>query len=156
MQMKFILSSPFGDVSSVHPLPHRGMDLAMPEGTLLRTVTNGVVDRVFNDGKCGKGVMVQFETNKYNIYCHMKEVFVNPGQHLQYGDKIGLSGNTGNSTGPHLHLGVKDGGQYLDPSSFNNDLQELSGNLAFEQQHIQGTVLDTIFDVLESLVNDLG
>jgi murein DD-endopeptidase MepM/ murein hydrolase activator NlpD len=156
MKIRFILSSPYGDVSSVHPTPHTGMDLAMPEGTLLRTVKDGVVDKVFNGGKCGNGVLVQFDTDKYNIYCHMKEVFVSPGQRLQYGDKIGLSGNTGYSTGPHLHFGVKEGGQYLDPSSFNNDLQELTGNMTFEQDHMQGTILDSVFDVIESLVSDLG
>lgn len=129
-KMKFILTSPFGEVSHTHPTPHSGIDLAMPEGTPLRAVTSGVVDKVFNYGNqnAGKGVIIQFDDHKYAIYGHMKDVFVKKGQTLNYGDSIGLSGNTGHSTGPHLHFGIHEGARYVDPSAFMDDLQKVSGD----------------------------
>ncbi|MEH7374922.1 M23 family metallopeptidase [Neobacillus drentensis] len=112
------ISSKFGAVDAVHKTPHMGVDLAKPEGTTLRALGEGVVDRVFDGiGNIGKGLSVQFNDGKRVIYGHMSEVKARIGDNVHAGEIIGFSGNTGNSTGPHLHLGMKGAdGSWLDPT----------------------------------------
>jgi murein DD-endopeptidase MepM/ murein hydrolase activator NlpD len=112
------ITSKFGSVDSVHKTPHTGVDLAMHEGTTLRALGEGVVDRVFDgSGNIGKGLSIQFDDGTRLIYGHMNEVKARIGEHVHAGEIIGLSGNTGNSTGPHLHLGMKGAdGSWLDPT----------------------------------------
>jgi hypothetical protein len=112
------ITSKFGAVDAVHRTAHTGIDLAMPEGTTLRALGDGVVDRVFDGtGNIGKGLSIRFEDGTRVIYGHMSEVKARIGEHINAGEIIGLSGNTGNSTGPHLHLGMKaSDGDWLDPT----------------------------------------
>jgi murein DD-endopeptidase MepM/ murein hydrolase activator NlpD len=112
------ITSKFGSVDAVHKTPHTGVDLAMQEGTTLRALGEGVVDRVFDgSANIGKGLSIKFEDGTRVIYGHMNEVKARIGEHVHAGEIIGLSGNTGNSTGPHLHLGMKaPDGSWLDPT----------------------------------------
>jgi murein DD-endopeptidase MepM/ murein hydrolase activator NlpD len=128
--MKFRLTGKFGELSPVRDWqPHSGIDLAMPEGTTLRSVADGVVDRVYDGtGLIGKGLSVQMPDGTRAIYGHMNEVKAHVGDHLNAGDIVGLSGNTGNSTGPHLHFGLKDvDGSVLDPTPIADKLASISG-----------------------------
>jgi hypothetical protein len=128
--MKFRLTGKFGELSPVRNMqPHSGIDLAMPEGTTLRSVADGVVDRVYDGtGLIGKGLSVQMPDGTRAIYGHMNEVKAHVGDHLNAGDIVGLSGNTGNSTGPHLHFGLKDAdGSVLDPTPYADKLASISG-----------------------------
>jgi murein DD-endopeptidase MepM/ murein hydrolase activator NlpD len=129
--MKFRLTGKFGELSPVRNMqPHSGIDLAMPEGTTLRSVADGVVDRVYDGtGLIGKGLSVKFPDGTRAIYGHMNEVKANVGDHVNAGDIVGLSGNTGNSTGPHLHFGLKDAdGSALDPTPIADKLASISGD----------------------------
>jgi hypothetical protein len=129
--MKFRLTGKFGELSPVRNMqPHSGIDLAMPEGTTLRSVADGVVDRVYDGtGLIGKGLSVKFPDGTRAIYGHMNEVKAHVGDHLSAGDVVGLSGNTGNSTGPHLHFGLKDAdGAVLDPTPIADKLASISGD----------------------------
>jgi hypothetical protein len=129
--MKFRLTGKFGELSPVRNMqPHSGIDLAMPEGTTLRSVADGVVDRVFDGtGLIGKGLSVKFPDGTRAIYGHMNEVKARVGDHVNAGDIVGLSGNTGNSTGPHLHFGLKDAdGSVLDPTPIAEKLASISGD----------------------------
>jgi hypothetical protein len=129
--MKFQLTGKFGELSPVRNMqPHSGIDLAMDEGTTLRSVADGVVDRVFDGtGLIGKGLSVKFPDGTRAIYGHMNEVKAHVGDHLSAGDIVGLSGNTGNSTGPHLHFGLKDAnGSVLDPTPIADKLASISGD----------------------------
>jgi hypothetical protein len=129
--MKFQLTGKFGELSPVRNMqPHSGIDLAMPEGTTLRSVADGVVDRVYDGtGLIGKGLSVKFPDGTRAIYGHMNEVKAHVGDHLNAGDIVGLSGNTGNSTGPHLHFGLKDAdGSALDPTPIADKLASISGD----------------------------
>lgn len=112
------ITSKFGSVDSVHKTPHTGVDLAMPEGTTLRSLGEGVVDRIFDGStNIGKGLSVRFDDGTRIIYGHMSNVKARLGEHVHAGEVLGFSGNTGHSTGPHLHLGMKaPDGSWLDPT----------------------------------------
>ncbi|WP_353618643.1 M23 family metallopeptidase [Bacillus sp. ISL-37] len=114
------ITSRFGEVSSVHSKPHTGIDIALPEGTPLKSITEGVVQSVVDYGSenIGKGVIVQLADGKTAIYGHLSDIKVKAGQIVKEGDLLGLSGNTGRSTGPHLHFGMKENGQFIDPTKF--------------------------------------
>lgn len=129
--MKFRLSGQFGELSPVRNMqPHSGIDLAMPEGTPLRAIGEGVIDKVFTgEGLIGKGLSIKFQDGTRAIYGHMKDVNVKVGQNIHAGDFIGLSGNTGNSTGAHLHFGLKSSdGNVIDPTPLAEKLANISGN----------------------------
>jgi hypothetical protein len=129
--VKFQLTGKFGELSPVRNMqPHSGIDLALPENTTLRSVADGVVDRVFDGtGLIGKGLSVRMPDGTRAIYGHMNEVKAHIGDHISAGDIVGLSGNTGNSTGPHLHFGLKDAnGSVLDPTPIADKLASISGD----------------------------
>ena len=85
---------------------HTGADFPVNIGTPLHTTLAGKVDWAGANGPWGNLVVV--ENNGYQIWlAHLDSVSVVEGQILEYGDIVGLSGNTGNSTGPHLHYGIK-------------------------------------------------
>jgi hypothetical protein len=129
--MKFRLTGKFGELSPVRDFkPHSGIDLAMPEGTTLRSIADGVVDRVYDgSGLIGKGLSVRMPDGTRAIYGHMNEVKAHVGDRVNAGDIVGLSGNTGNSTGPHLHFGLKDAdGSVMDPTPIAEKLANISGD----------------------------
>lgn len=128
--MKFKLTSPYGELSEVRDHPHHGIDLAMPEGTELRSISDGVVERVVDFGgeNLGKGVFIRHDDGTLGIYGHMNDISVKVGEHVNAGEYIGLSGNTGHSTGPHLHFGMKgEDGSWVDPTPIAKDLSNISG-----------------------------
>ena len=129
--MKFRLTGKFNELSPVRDFqPHSGIDLAMSEGTTLRSIANGVVDRIYDGTDAiGKGLSIKLPDGTRTIYGHMNEVKAHVGDKINAGEIIGLSGNTGNSTGPHLHFGIKDAsGSFIDPTPYADKLANLSGN----------------------------
>ena len=105
---------------------HTGADFPMPLGTPVYTTMAGKVVWAGPNGPWGNLVVV--ENNGYQIYfAHLESIAVAQGQILQYGDYVGDVGNTGNSTGPHLHYGIKRqtevGQAWLNPASFFGDAE---------------------------------
>ena len=99
---------------------HTGIDYGMPVGTPLLAVTDGVIKDVLNDKSYGRVVVLSatHEGTKYDIwYCHMSKPEVKKGQKISVGQELGKSGNTGNSTGPHLHLETR-----IAPFRYGNDV----------------------------------
>ena len=96
--------------------PHKGMDIAAPEGTVIAAPGHGVVtatgDYFFN----GKTVIMDHGQGFVTMYCHLSEIAVNEGQQLETGDPVGAVGATGRVTGPHLHFGTYLNGTAVDPS----------------------------------------
>lgn len=133
--MKFKLTSKFGALEEVrNGRPHNGIDLAMPEGTTLRSIAKGEITKVYNDDSIGRGVKIEGEDGREYIYGHMEDVDVKVGDHVNIGSVIGESGNTGHSTGPHLHFGVKnDDGEFINPGIFQYRLDRLQGD--YEKPH---------------------
>ena len=120
---------------------HNGVDYGLPSGTaVLSAVTGTVVVPAEDPGGYGKYVLVLDNTQRLNtIYAHLSEITAGNGQKVNAGHQIGRSGNTGFSTDPHLHFGVKsldlipgatslDNGfrGYEDPLGSNYTIQESS------------------------------
>lgn len=148
--MKFQLTGPFGVMEEVRGMkPHTGIDLGMPEGTQLRSLFDGTVENVWDHaGAIGNGVKIRTDDGVHTIYGHMSKVDVHVGDKIHSGDLIGLSGNTGNSTGPHLHFGMRDdSGTVLDPTKYAEHVANLSG------AHVS---VPTPFDIIGKVTTPLG
>lgn len=129
--MKFALTGKFGEMSLVRDFqPHSGIDFSMPEGTTLRSVVNGTVRLAdYGTQNAGKTVLIEGDKGQTYIYGHMNDFSVKNGDHIHIGDVIGHSGNTGNSTGPHLHFGVKDSsGHIVDPTPMADKVANMQGD----------------------------
>ncbi|MGM3172651.1 murein DD-endopeptidase MepM [Dickeya lacustris] len=95
--------------------PHRGVDFAMPVGTPVLAVGDGEVVVAERDSEAGNFVAVRHGRQYTTRYMHMTRLLVKPGQKIKRGDRIGLSGNTGRSTGPHLHYELWVNQQAVNP-----------------------------------------
>jgi murein DD-endopeptidase MepM/ murein hydrolase activator NlpD len=111
------ITTEYGEIDGVHHTPHNGIDYAVPEGTPIKSIVDGRVEIVKDEGNIsfGKSVRIRTPDGKLVIYGHLKDWTVRPGQVVHFGDVIGHSGNTGHSTGPHLHFQVNINGKPVDP-----------------------------------------
>jgi murein DD-endopeptidase MepM/ murein hydrolase activator NlpD len=89
---------------------HYGIDLAAPMHTPEYAAADGVVLRAGAASGFGLAVYVLHENGDVTVYGHMDEILVEPGQYVEAGETIALLGNRGQSTGPHLHFEVHQGG----------------------------------------------
>ncbi len=103
---------------------HAGLDFSAPSGTPIYATAQGVVRTAGNLGNgYGNHVIIYHGYQYTTLYGHMFRIKVKPGQTVKRGEVIGYVGNTGKSTGPHLHYEVMKGGKHLDPIYFfYNDL----------------------------------
>jgi len=100
---------------------HKGIDVALPVGTPLKAVMDGVVSAAQGgSGARSYGLYVSIEHSggKSTLYAHMSKIMVKVGDKVTKGQIIGLSGNTGFSTGPHLHFELRVNGKHTDPSAY--------------------------------------
>lgn len=95
---------------------HTGIDLAVPVGTPVRTTMDGkVIHAGWNDQ--GYGNLVIVENGAYRTYyAHLSSIPVSVGDEVAAGSTVGLSGNTGHSTGPHLHYEIRKNKVPIDPA----------------------------------------
>lgn len=97
-------------------LGHNGIDYGMPTGEEVLASHAGTVLEVADEGRAGYGRYVKIENDKEgSLYAHLHNFAVKVGEQVQEGQVLGLSNNTGNSTGPHLHFGY-----YLKPRNRSN------------------------------------
>ena len=105
---------------------HDGIDFGVPEGTPVAAAASGTVTRVDSQhGGYGNWVEVRHADGITTRYAHLSSIGVQPGQTVAQGDTIGLSGNTGKSTGPHLHFEVRRDGRPVDPAPLIRAGQEV-------------------------------
>jgi len=112
------ISSHFGGRASpggIGSTNHQGVDIAFPTGTKILACESGKVIHAGWAGGLGKCVIIDHGKGVQTVYGHMSEVVAVKGQMAMRGQVIGQVGSTGNSTGPHLHLGVKVNGSYVNP-----------------------------------------
>lgn len=96
-------------------MAHNGIDLSVPTGTKVYAMMDGVVKRIGYDGRSGNFVVI--DHGDYLVsYCHLSKILVKKGEHVRAGQTTCLSGNTGASTGAHLHYGLRDrNGKWCNP-----------------------------------------
>ena len=109
--------------------PHRGVDFALPQGTPVLAVGDGEVVVAKRSGAAGNYVAIRHGRSYTTRYMHLKKLLVKPGQKVKRGERIALSGNTGRSTGPHLHYEVWINQQAVNPLTAKLPRSEgLTGN----------------------------
>ena len=102
---------------------HKGMDFTAPIGTEIYATGDGVVERVGWVGGYGKTIMINHGFGYKTRYAHCSKYKCRKGQKVKRGDLIGFVGNTGQSTGPHLHYEVFKNKKQINPVNFFfNDL----------------------------------
>ncbi|WP_329268369.1 M23 family metallopeptidase [Streptomyces sp. NBC_01451] len=100
---------------------HTGVDFVVPTGTSLKAVGAGTVVSAGWGGAYGNQVVIQLADGYYAQYAHLSQLSVSAGQSVTEGQQIGLSGATGNVTGPHLHFEIRttpDYGSDVDPVAY--------------------------------------
>ena len=113
------VSSPFNP-RRLHPItkrvrPHNGVDFGIPSGTPVIAPSDGVVEHVaFQAHGAGRYIKIR-HGHITTVYMHLSKSLVKPGQTVRKGERIALSGNTGGSTGPHLHYEFHINGRPVNP-----------------------------------------
>ncbi|MEV5161664.1 peptidoglycan DD-metalloendopeptidase family protein [Streptomyces sp. NPDC053728] len=100
---------------------HTGSDFQAASGTSVRSIGPGTVVSAGSGGAYGNEIVIQHSDGMYSQYAHLSSLEVSAGQTVTGGQQIGLSGSTGNSTGPHLHFEVRTGPSYgsdVDPIAY--------------------------------------
>lgn len=97
---------------------HTGLDIAAPVGTAVKASDGGTVTWVGYEGGYGKLIKIDHGANYVSYYGHLSKYNVKVGQKVYKGQKIGEVGNTGNSTGPHLHFEIRKNGVVKNPLSY--------------------------------------
>lgn len=119
---------------------HKGIDLKASMGDTVYAVFSGKVRLVkFDKDGYGNYVLLRHGNSTETIYAHLSKPLVTEGQYVNYGDPIALSGNTGRSTGPHLHFEIRYMGYAINPSAifdFKNRCA-ISSTYKFDKQTYQ-------------------
>lgn len=115
---KGMITSPFG--MRLHPLlkverQHDGIDIGLPTGTPVRPIAPGVVTFAGPNGGYGQMVEIDHGNGLTSRYGHLSKLLVKEGDEIGADQILGHSGDTGLSTGPHLHLEIRRQGQPIDP-----------------------------------------
>ncbi len=115
------LTSPFGE--RLHPVSgekglHTGMDWSVPEGTAVQAPMDGTVSETGENEAYGIYLLLTHKDGYTTFYGHLESIGKEQGAHVSAGEEIARSGNTGQSTGPHLHFELQKDGVPIDPSPF--------------------------------------
>jgi murein DD-endopeptidase MepM/ murein hydrolase activator NlpD len=108
----------------IHPIyktlrMHEGIDFSAPIGTPIYATGDGTVERLKSRmSGYGKVVKINHGFGYETLYAHMSKIIVRPGQKVKRGEIIGYVGNSGRSTGPHLHYEVRKNGKPINPIHF--------------------------------------
>ena len=98
---------------------HTGIDFTAPIGTPIYATGDGGVERLKNKMTgYGKVVIINHGFGYESLYAHMSKIIVKPGEKVKRGQIIGYVGNTGRSTGPHVHYEIRKNGKPINPVHF--------------------------------------
>ncbi|MEW2631325.1 M23 family metallopeptidase [Streptomyces sp. NPDC048389] len=123
---KYTLTASFAQGGAMWSAKHSGQDFAVPIGTPVKAVGAGTVVKAGPNGggdgpAYGNAVVVKHNNGKYSQYAHLSKINVKIGSKVKAGQTIAKSGNTGNSSGPHLHFEIRTTPNYgsaLNPMAF--------------------------------------
>lgn len=97
---------------------HAGIDMGCPTGTTVMASSGGQVVSAGWNGGYGYSILLRHPDGTQTRYAHLSKILVSTGQYVSQGEKIALSGNTGNSTGPHLHFEILINGTSVNPLNY--------------------------------------
>ena len=97
---------------------HQGVDWGVSTGTTVFASSGGKVISAGWNGGYGYSVLIQHPDGRKTRYAHLSKITVSYGEYVEQGERIGLSGNTGNSTGPHLHFEIIINGAAVNPLNY--------------------------------------
>ena len=138
LKNKITITSSYG--ARTHPIfgtkkMHNGIDLKANYENVY-AVMDGIITATGWDSKGGGNYIKVKHFNRFETsYLHLSEMYYRAGEKVKAGFIIGKSGNSGNSTGPHLHFSVKEFGQSINPSHFLNDLIKVNNLIANHYEH---------------------
>ena len=118
---KYSISSPFGN--RLHPISkkytfHTGIDIESPRKTPLVAANEGTIVYANWFAGYGRAIIIDHGGGLTTLYAHLELISVDVGDKVSKGSVIGQTGNSGYSTGPHLHFEVRKNGDYVDPLSY--------------------------------------
>ncbi|MCX5377680.1 M23 family metallopeptidase [Streptomyces sp. NBC_00091] len=122
----YTLSATFGKGGTMWSHKHSGQDFAVPTGTAVKAAGAGTVVKAGPNGggdgpAYGNAIVIKHANNTYSQYAHLSKIQVRIGQKVSAAQQIALSGNTGNSSGPHLHFEIRTTPNYgsaINPVTF--------------------------------------
>lgn len=97
---------------------HKGVDIGTPMGTPVLAAKSGTVTWASWNGGYGNCIIISHGNGNSTLYGHLSGYNVSTDQQVTQGQVIGYSGNTGNSTGPHLHFGIIENNSWIDPLNY--------------------------------------
>ncbi|MFF1368669.1 M23 family metallopeptidase [Streptomyces virginiae] len=114
---KYTLSATFGKGGNMWSHKHSGQDFAVPVGTPVKAAAAGTVVKAGPNGggdgpAYGNAIVIKHANNTYSQYAHLSKIQIKIGQKVKASQRIALSGNTGNSSGPHLHFEIRTTSNY--------------------------------------------
>lgn len=120
LQGEMVTTSPYG--MRKHPVTglqalHNGKDYRCTAGQPVAAVADGVVNHAGVAGNAGLLVAIDHANGMQSIYMHLSATQAKPGAQVRASEVIGDCGNSGRSTAPHLHLSIKQNGQFIDPTT---------------------------------------
>lgn len=113
--------------------PHNGTDFSVRVGTPVLSTGEGVVIKATSHRDMGRYVVIRHGGKYTTVYMHLSKLLVKPGQKIKQGQKIALSGNTGRSTGPHLHYEFRINSRPVDAMRVDLPMSEGMGGKAKRQ-----------------------
>jgi murein DD-endopeptidase MepM/ murein hydrolase activator NlpD len=124
--LHYTLSASFAQAGGMWQSTHSGQDFAVPSGTKVMAAHGGTVVKAGGNGAgdgpaYGNAIVIKHGNGTYSQYAHLSRIDVRVGQVVATGQQIALSGNTGNSSGPHLHFEIRTTANYgsaVDPVAF--------------------------------------
>lgn len=136
---------------------HNGIDLGAPRGTIVRATADGRVYQTGYDRIRGRFIVMSHGNRYRTHYYHLSGIRkgVGRGKWVNQGSIIGYVGNTGRSTGPHLHYGLQRSGRYLNPLRLNSPSRNPVKKTDMERFNNSSGLIFTLFDIGESdILND--
>jgi murein DD-endopeptidase MepM/ murein hydrolase activator NlpD len=123
---KYTKSASYAQSGGMWQSTHSGQDFAVATGTQVYAARGGTVVKAGSNGAgdgpaYGNAVVIKHGNGTYSQYAHLSKIQVKAGQIVKTGQRIALSGNTGNSSGPHLHFEIRTTANYgtaVDPVAF--------------------------------------
>jgi len=118
------ISSGYDDINDFRgPEPHKGIDFASPKGTDVVASFSGqilIADNKTLHRNYGKVVLIEHKGQVQSLYAHLDSLTVESGQYISAGEKLGTVGDTGRTTGPHLHFEMLEKGKRTNPNLYLN------------------------------------